>query len=167
MPKKTRLSKRDNKTIKEVLRGESFPKAMVKAGFKESTAKVKCGKKARELAPTIQALMEKKGLTDDRLLDVLDDGLRANKVISCNIIAPSGEGMADAHSMTKDFIDVDDHPTRHKFLETALKIKGHLREKSGVEINEQSLTLILGALPESYSTAVKSALQKQIGTGKQ
>ena len=31
--------------------------------------------------------------------------------------------------MSKDFIDVDDFPTRHKYIETGLKLKGHLRDK--------------------------------------
>ena len=129
MPKKKRLSERDRKTIKGILRGESVPKAMEKAGFTKNTARVACGKKARELAPTIQKLMEKQGITNQRLCKVLDDGLRATKVISANVIAQNGEGMADAHAMTKDFVEVDDFAVRHKYLETGLKLHGHMRDK--------------------------------------
>ena len=113
---------------------------MIDAGYTERTAHGECSNKAKELAPTIQALMEKKGLTDSMLLGVLDDGLKANKVISCNIIALDKEGMKDADSMTKDFVDVEDHPTRHKFLDTALKLKRHLDKD---EDKNQQITVIL------------------------
>jgi hypothetical protein len=77
------------------------------------------------------------------LLDVLDDGLKANKVISCNIVSLDKEGMKDADSMTKDFVDIDDHPTRHKFLDTALKLKRYLDKD---EDKNQSITVIIQRL---------------------
>lgn len=114
------------------------------AGFAKSTANRKAADKMAELAPTIQALMEKRGLTDDRLLDVLDRGLEATKVISCNIIAIGGEGMKDADSMTKDFVDVPDFATQHKYLDTGLKLKGHLRDKLDIGLSfEDALTTLL------------------------
>jgi len=74
-------------------------------------------------------LMDRKGLTDSKLLTTLKEGLEANKVISATVILKAGdptvtERTADAKSV--DFIDVPDHPTRHKFLETGLKLRGHL-----------------------------------------
>lgn len=72
----------------------------------------------------ISELMDNMGLTDHKLISKLSEGLEATKVISANVIAKNGEGMADANSMTKDFIDVPDMPTQHKFLDTALKLKG-------------------------------------------
>jgi hypothetical protein len=141
MPKKKELSAKDRKTIKGILKGKSVDRSMREAGFSPNTARGKNAVKAKELAPTIQALMEKRGLTDDRLLDVLDDGLKANKVISCNVIAINKEGMKDADSMTKDFVDVEDHPTRHKFLDTALKLKKHLDNKD--DDKNQVITVVL------------------------
>lgn len=135
------LSERNKKVVKGVLKGKPISRAMIDAGYAATTANSKCAEKARELAPTIQALMERRGLTDDRLLDVLDDGLRADKCISCNVIAPGGDGMADAHSATKDFIDVPDHPTRHKFLDTALKLRRHLDKPD----DQQGVTIIINA----------------------
>jgi hypothetical protein len=83
---------------------------------------------------SIDELLELKGLSDNKLLKVLEDGLNATKVISCNVMMKGhsdegGDKMKDADSMTKDFIDVDDYPTRHKYLETALKLKGHMKDK--------------------------------------
>jgi len=73
------------------------------------------------------ALLEDAGVTDDKLSRKIREGLDATKVISCNVIAKDGEGMKDANSMTKDFVDVPDYPTQHKFLQTALEIKGHIK----------------------------------------
>jgi len=73
----------------------------------------------QKLANPVRQLMEARGLGMGRLLDVLSEGLEANKVISAQIINQSGDGMKTANSMTKDFIDVPDHATRHRFLETA------------------------------------------------
>lgn len=61
------------------------------------------------------------------LIEVGIDGLKANKVISCNVIAPNGEGMKDANSMTKDFVDVPDHQSRHRFWHDLLVAKGKLK----------------------------------------
>ena len=93
------------------------------------------------LGLTISELMEEKGLSDEKLMRTLEDGLNATKVISCNVIARDGEGMADAHSTTKDFVDVDDFPTRHKYLETALKLKGHMDKKD----DQAGVTIIINA----------------------
>lgn len=128
------FNQREKKTIEGVVSGKSIYRSMIDAGYTEQTAHTQCTKKRKELMPTIQALMEKRGLTDDRLLDVLERGLDATKVISCNIIAIDKEGMKDADSMTKDFVDVPDYATQHKFLDTGLKLKGHLRDKMDVTI---------------------------------
>ena len=130
---KKKLNIRERKFIKAVVSGETPTEAMRIAGYKETTARFKSGAKLTKVMPTIQQLMEKRGLTDDYLLQVAEEGLKATKVISANIIAKSGESMADANSMTKDFIDVEDYAVRHKYLETSLKVKGHMKEK--VDLN--------------------------------
>jgi hypothetical protein len=94
------------------------------------------------LGLTISELMEEKGLSDEKLMRTLEDGLNATKVISCNVVALDKEGMKDADSMTKDFVDVDDFPTRHKYLETALKLKGHLKDKKD---DQAGVTIIINA----------------------
>ena len=130
-----KLSIREKRLIKAKIEGKSNKQAMLEAGYAESTAMHKASAKIAELAPTIQDLMDQHGLTDDRLIEVLEDGLNAKKVISCNVIAPSGNGMKDADSMTKDFVDVEDHAVRYRYLEAALKLKGHLRERIDLDLN--------------------------------
>jgi hypothetical protein len=63
------------------IRERKFVKALVegKAGYAESTALAKQSEKVGKLGVTIQSLMDKKGLTDDYLLDVLMQGLQATK----------------------------------------------------------------------------------------
>jgi len=78
---------------------------------------------------------EQAGLTDRALIIHANEGLNATKVISCNVIAPSGEGMSDAHGTTKDFIDVPDWGNRHKYFETVLKLTDRMKEKAAIEIN--------------------------------
>lgn len=55
-------------------------------------------------------------------------GLTANKVISANVIANDGEGMKDANSMTKDFIDVPDMRERRESAKLCLQIFGDIKE---------------------------------------
>jgi hypothetical protein len=78
---------------------------------------------------------EQAGLTDKALIAHANAGMNANKVISCNVIAPNGEAMSDAHGTTKDFIDVPDWGNRHKYFETVLKLTDRMKEKAAIEIN--------------------------------
>lgn len=67
--------------------------------------------------------MDIKGLSDRKLVETLKAGLEANKVISAIIIH------GKAKEPINDFIEVPDHPTRHGFLNTALKLKNHFPDK--------------------------------------
>ena len=129
--KKRPLNIRERKLIKALISGEPPTTAMKTAGYSKETAEGKAGKKVGEsrIQETIQQLMEKRGITDDRLSEVLEKGLEATKNISCMIVNTSGDGQKDANSMTKDFVEVDDYAVRHKYLETGLKLKGYLRDK--------------------------------------
>ena len=132
--KKKPLTIRERKLIKALVAGQTPTAAMKTAGYSKETAEGKAAKKVGEsrIQETLQELMEKKGLTDDYLLQGLLEGTKATKVISATVIAKNGEGMKDADSMSKDFIDVDDFPPRHKYIETGLKLKGHLRDKLNI-----------------------------------
>lgn len=89
-------------------------------------------------------LMDSKGISDGKLLNKLNDGLNAKRVV----------GNKD------EFIEVDDHAVRHKFLETGLKLKGYLtrnNEQEGesapanITINFRNQSLILsGAEAEHF-----------------
>lgn len=74
---------------------------------------------------TTNELMDEMGMTDEHLHEKLNEGLNANKSI------PTKE----------ELIDVDDFPTRHKYLDTAYKLKGtYPAEKH--EITERKVVVI-------------------------
>lgn len=136
--KKTNLDKlnlRERKLFAGLEKGLNPTQAAIQAGYAESTARGRLkdilGKPRMQEA--IADLMERMGISDEKLMRTLDEGLGATKTISAMVVAPNGEGMKDANSMTKDFVDVPDFVARHKFLETGLKLKGHMKEKVEVE----------------------------------
>lgn len=63
-------------------------------------------------------LCKNAGLTDKLLIKKALQGLEAKKIISANIT------YGDANEKTNDFIEVDDFPTQHKYLETGLAMLG-------------------------------------------
>lgn len=81
----------------------------------------------------------KECLPNSKLVRVVSEGLDANKVISARVIVnksrPTSQADGElpvANSQTDDFIEVPDHAVRHKFVETALKMKGKLIDKTDV-----------------------------------
>ena len=101
--------------------GISMKQAMINLGYSESYAHSGQMKKT----DTWKRLM-RKYLPDRKLVKVVESGLGANRVIS----SFSGK---QATGATTDFIEVPDFAVRHKFVETALKMKGRL-------INRQDIT---------------------------
>jgi len=124
---------KQRKLAKHVAAGMNGKDAAIAAGYSPHSAKSIASDTLNHnvhVQAYLYRLMDKKGLTDSKLLTTLKDGLEANKVISATVILKPGdptvtERTADAKSV--DFIDVPDHPTRHKFLETGLKLRGHLQ----------------------------------------
>lgn len=87
--------------------------AAIKAGYAESTA---CNPTQNIdsqglVKEAMEKVMERKGLTDDYLIDKTKEGLeKANKI----------------HGTNDNFVEVPDYQVRHRYLETALKMKGKL-----------------------------------------
>ena len=120
--KERKLSLRERKFIKYLSQGHTQKDAALKAGYSakhiESFASHKI--KETQVAKAFTQILIDQGVTDEKLGIIISQGIEANKVISCNVIVE--EGMKDANSMTKDFIDVPDWIARHKFVDTALKL---------------------------------------------
>ena len=129
----TGLTTPQRKFVKHVAAGMNGKDAAIAAGYSPKSAKSTASELLHQnlnVQAALWRLMNQKGLTDDRLLDTLDEGLQANKTISALVILKPGdpsvtERAADAKST--DFIEIPDHATRHKFLETGLKLRGHLQ----------------------------------------
>jgi len=136
--KPVKLTLKQRKWIKEYLKtGNATKSAMKVYNCKDMVSAGSVGSEnLQKLASPVRLLMESKGLGMGRLLEVLDDGLGANKVISAMVVNKKGDGMKQANSMTKDFIDVPDHGIRHKYLETAGKWLG-IEESKEKETGDQ------------------------------
>lgn len=115
---------KQKKVMKEILENPStsMRQAMLKAGYSPNTA---CDPTNLTNTKSWEELMEEY-FPDGLLSETINQGLKATKPISARIILQKGDnevGNQDAWSKTDDFIEVEDYPTRHKYVETALKLK--------------------------------------------
>jgi len=111
--KKPKISIRARRYIKNKVSGMSDYQSALKAGYAPATAikaSSKDGVENRSVKKLLTDLMDEKGLTDEHLLDKTQEGLNeANKI----------------HGSDDNFVEVPDYGVRHKYLETALRLKGH------------------------------------------
>ena len=122
--KQNNFTAKERKLIKFIADGMTVKDAAKKAGYAESTTTSAIYQEIRKpkMQTAMQMALRKAGIHEDKIAEKVAEGLDAHKVISANIIANNGEGMKDAHSMTKDFVEVPDFMARHKHLETAIKL---------------------------------------------
>lgn len=108
--------------------------AMREAGYSPATAK-----NPKNLTETDiwRELVESK-LPDQDLVDAHAEGLKAMRVVSARITT------SDAGSQTDDFIEVPDYPTRHKYLETAYKLKRRLGPENFTNIQNNQFAVFDG-----------------------
>jgi hypothetical protein len=111
--------------------------------------------------------LEAAGITDNLLQKKIMEGLDANKTVSA--VKTSREAGVDS----TDFIDVPDFLARHKYLETALKLKKRLVDrkeftgKDGEPIQYQIITgtgyipsgVVIDATPEENLIGGQSSVQ--------
>lgn len=114
--------RKDGKKIKPI------GKIMREVGYSESASK----------RPNIATkgkgfidLLEKSGVSDRLLAKKLKEGLDATKPISCNVYIKDLAGneleLKAADGLSKDFIDIEDYSTRHKYVVTSLELRGHIK----------------------------------------
>jgi hypothetical protein len=114
------LNPREQIAVAEVLKGQPAYKACLTAGYSESTAMTKAGDilaKPRVQRALLQA-MEAAGITETLLAKKLFKGLKARKTIF-------HEGIPTC--------EVKDLGTRHKYLTTALELRGDLHRNQEAE----------------------------------
>ena len=160
------LTLKQRKLAKGIAAGLNGKDAAIAAGYSPHSAKSTASDVLNHnlhVQAYLYRLMDKKGLTDSKLLNTLKEGLEANKVISTTVILKAGdptvtERTADAKSV--DFIDVPDHPTRHKFLETGLKLRGHLQpeQKPDAPAVNVNILSVEGLTKEKIFERLRSAL---------
>ena len=77
-------------------------------------------------------LLDKSGLTDEKIVDKLIELIEAKRQISANIT------YGDADEKTVDFIEVPDNPTQIKALELLIKLKSLISNDGGNTLIDQS-----------------------------
>lgn len=123
------LTVKQAQLVKGIVAGKTKKQAAVDAGYSERAAGSAASEALRipKVQQAFERALKKAGLTDEKLAGVLKDGLEANRVVSARIVKsrPTNmdEELAEANQNTDDFIEVPDHATRHKYLETAIKVR--------------------------------------------
>ncbi len=110
-------------------------------------------------------------LPDELLTRKLEEGLEAMKQLSARIIIKKGATASEidgelqgANSRTDDFVEVEDLQTRHKYLETALKIKGRLTNKIDLTTNGKDLINTLDSLETNYGELGQKIVGQSVAT---
>jgi len=86
-------------------------------------------------------ITEQLGLNDAYIYEKIKEGIEATKVVSVIPIPPkkneaSTADLPDANSKNIEFVDVEDYPTRHKYLDMILKLKNkYPTEKKNIDLN--------------------------------
>jgi len=123
MMKSKKFTAKLKKMLVLISGGMSKNKAAIKAGYAQSASGFRAMTNAKR---EIQDLMEGTGLTDFTLIKHLTDGLDATKLV--------GDRIKEV---------VPDWTNKHRYLETALKLKGHLRDPNSMQsLNVGSIVLI-------------------------
>jgi hypothetical protein len=156
---KQAVAARRQKIAKAITEGKTQKQAGIEAGLSPKTASSQVSQILVEpkMCATFAQLLSRV-IPDDYQATKYRESLEATKVISANIIAKNGEGMADAHSMTKDFIEVPDFPTQLKANDSISKLKGHLAERTLLGFDDTATELMISALPPEYQDAVRKRL---------
>ena len=143
-------------SIKRTLRERKFIKAYIEnsgnateaylainPNIKRENAKEYGCRLLQNLNLSNDELLDEMGMTDEYLHQKLNEGLEATKVVSVIPIKPkeaqpNSPDLPDATSKNVEFIDVEDYPTRHKYLEMAYKLKNkYPTEKKNIDLNVQ------------------------------
>lgn len=112
-----RLTKKEKGFVKDYLKTGNGTRSALNNydTTSENTAAVIASENIRK--PHIKILVED-AFPDEMLFEIHKQGLKSTKVISANIT------YGEADEKTNDFIEVPDHQTIHKYLDTAYKLKG-------------------------------------------
>ncbi len=101
----------------------------------------------RKVDIKIKEVLDRIGVTDTFLSQKLNEGLGAKKVVSVipvkpKKVGPNSVNLPDANSRSIEFIDVEDYPTRQRYLDMAFKLKGdYPPEKHEVEVARKVIVL--------------------------
>lgn len=166
-------------SIKRTLRERKFIKAYIEnygnatkaymaisPEISEESAAVLGFRMLRKVNISNDELMDMMGMTDAYLQEKLDEGLNATKTISVIPIPPKqcepGTGdLPKANSKNVEYVDVDDYAVRHKYLDTALKLKNkYPATKHDIDITEKKV-IVIGKEDKDKKDGKDSQCKKQ------
>ena len=130
-------------------RADTFGKpgnAALSAGYAEGTGDYLLGQP--QVQDAVRAAMERAGLTEDRLFGKLNEGLDATET---KFFADKGEVIESR--------EVVDFHTRHKYIETAHKLRGDFPKDEPVQL--ASLVLKIGSGPATPEEWERIAAREQ------
>ena len=129
-------------SIKRTLRERKFINEYISNGGNATTAYLSihhdCSREAAKVGGcrmltkvnlSNDELMNLMGMTDAYLQEKLDEGLNATKTVSVIPLIPkeaqeNSTDLPKVNSKNIEFVDVDDFAVRHRYLDTAYKLKG-------------------------------------------
>ncbi len=134
----SKLTLKQRKFLKYYLESGNITQSALKAGYALGQSGFENLQKPL-IQFAYQKLLDKNGITDERLNKVLDEGLGSTKVIGYLHQYKKKKGgkiekVQPDEVISSEFLDVPDHPTRHKYLETGLKLKERLNTKEKIEV---------------------------------
>ncbi len=145
IPLKDKLNSRQQKMVHGILEGKTHKQAHADAGYSPSDSGASQVMSNPKVQKAIQDHLNSRGITRDRLIDVLDRGLDAKRVIS----AIAGN---EANGGTTDFIEVDDPSVQHKYLTTGLQLH-RLLEKEDPQPPALNIEIIIESPTEKIREA--------------
>lgn len=128
--------------------GGNMASAMRKAGY--SDAMIKNPQKVTR-SKGFKEILENIGLDDKSLAKALKEGLNASKTI-----------MIKRRNGDIKFINVPDHNNRHRFLETALELKGYMGRNSK-PLTEGGDIIFINNIPRPYSQTLINRQRDKYG----
>jgi len=126
-PSDLKLSIRQRRFIKFYLESGNASAAALKAGYKDRQRGYELVLKLVNLG-LFQELLEQNGLTDDALVKVLHEGLQATKVVGY-----LNQKIDGTQKVSDEFVEIPDYHCRHRYLETALKLKNKFLDKKDIK----------------------------------
>lgn len=137
---------RRKKIIAAVAEGKTLQEAGIIAGLAPQSAESQVCRtlKNPQVQNELAIAMGKRGVSHDLIAERLHTLLFGKKVIAANVFVPgSGTDLADAGSMTKDFVEVDDNVAIAKGIELSCKIMGSFASDKVDHTVKRAVTVII------------------------
>ena len=117
------MTLRQKKYVKYIAYGHSKNESLQMAGYASNVSShaVEAG---QAIQKSLKKVMEKSGITDDLIAKSLKEGIKSNKT---HFFTNNGKVVE-----TRETKDMEN---RHRFLRTALEVRGDLSEKNDLTVN--------------------------------